>query len=798
MDPLGFAASIIAVLGAAKAGYKALEKIHHTRKAPGGVSDLLDELGCFKALLEEITELVDPQRGLQGDKHLQDLVQRGGKIVGDINTLTAQTWPSIHFFKLSEANRQRVTVLKDGGKLKTLKDNLRIIHFDLVAGLSIVSVSSSVRLGDDIAATTKLHQSNSAALSTLLQKVTFIEESALQLQEATGMLAMPIKEYNSIVSRLDLADSGHSVPRFPYLAQSWAPDAIDDGPRRASDPSSDLLRQQTDELRRCVDWCSCRCHTQSVSEFPWILKTFLGQLFIERACNGLPCNERRCQRSPASSVNLTYHLPKFLMRRYLKFAMHHHPLHGPNISVRMPRVMEWQHELFKHAVAGDVRAIQSLFSEGKASPFDVNPRGCNALIYAAAHGNPELGRFLLQEGADPDLTDSNGRKPVELFAERAFAGQLDHDLVKNMFEGTTFVESRQFTILHKIVLGLIDRDLKGEVELSTAAINDTDAQGRTPLCWATIRDDHSSVETLLAYGAGPNIADHTGSSCLHFARSPHVCQALLNKHADVHARNRMYSRTALHSFCKRDGTVEMIDHLVEAGLEVDARDADGETPLMNAIFRGFTAATEKLVDLGADLNACNTSSHESSIHFAVEFDRYDMLPLLLKKGVDYTARNIRGRTIAHMAARVASARTIEVLSCLDLIDLDLSLKDTDGNTAADYLSSRKIVTDMDVGVRKAFTKLQQTCRNSKAFRGPHLRDIYDIEAQKDLEKQKPCQLPGAFPEPPGQQDTEKEDIWQDTVANFRCDYRSPCCFLFDAPRGVCSGVISYQSDGQVS
>ncbi|KAL9013998.1 MAG: hypothetical protein Q9173_001340 [Seirophora scorigena] len=411
---------------------------------------------------------------------------------------------------------------------------------------------------------------------------------------------------------------------------------------------------------------------------------------------------------------------------------------------------------------------------GKASPFDVNPRGCNALIYAAAHVNPELGRFLLQVGADPALTDSNGRKPVELFVERAFACQFDHDLVKNVFEGTTLVQSRQFTTLHKIVLGLIVRDLKGELELSTAAINDTDAQSRTPLCWATIRDDHSSVETLLAYGADPNIADHTGSSCLHFARSPYVCQALINKYADVHARNRMYSRTALHSFCKRDGAVEMIDHLVEAGLEVDAGDADGETPLMNAIFRGFTPAAEKLVGLGAGST-----------------------PAIPPPATYYTARNVSGRTIAHMAARVASARTIEVLSCIDLIDLDLSLKDTDGNTAADYLSSCKLVTDTDVGVRKAFGKLQQTCRNGKAYHGPHLHDIYDLEAQKDLEKQKPCQLPGAFLELLGQHDTE-EDVWQDTVANFRCHYRSPCCFLFDAPRGVCSGVISYQSDGQVS
>lgn len=194
----------------------------------------------------------------------------------------------------------------------------------------------------------------------------------------------------------------------------------------------------------------------------------------------------------------------------------------------------------------------------------------------------------------------------------------------------------------------------------------TDAQGRISLCWATIRDDCFSVETLLADGADPNIADDTCSTCLHFARSPGVCRALLDKHANVHARNRIYSRTPLHSFCKRDGTVAMIDQLVGAGLAVDARDVDAETPLLNGIFRGFTAAAEKLIELGADLNACNVSSSESSIHFAVEFDRHEILPLLLRKGVDYTAGNIRGRTIGHMAARVASPRIIGILNSFEL------------------------------------------------------------------------------------------------------------------------------------
>lgn len=156
-----------------------------------------------------------------------------------------------------------------------------------------------------------------------------------------------------------------------------------------------------------------------------------------------------------------------------------------NNSVRMLRVMDWPHEFFRYAVVGDIRAIQTLFAEGRAAPYDVNPRGCNALIFVAAHGNPELELSLLQAGAAPELTDSDGRKPVELFTERVYSGQFDsheHYLVKDMFEGTTFVESRRFAPLDKILLGLVKWDLQKELVVSTAAINDCDAQGRTSLC----------------------------------------------------------------------------------------------------------------------------------------------------------------------------------------------------------------------------------------------------------------------------------------------------------------------------
>lgn len=658
--------------------------------------------------------------------------------------------------------------------------------------------SNSVDLLDASTASAELHHQNSSSLSTLLQKVSFLEESTRQIQEATGKLVLPIQDYISTVSGLDLADttSGHSIPSS--MALTLTPDSdtslhVYDGPRRASDPTSDQSNPTPIGKQGCADWCSCRCHTRSTLGSPWVLKTFLGQLFVESVSSGPSCNEHGCQCSDRSSWKMTYHLPQFLMNRYLDFTVHHSPLDGPNLSVRIPRVVEWHHKLFRYANMGDVQAIQKLFSEGKASPYDVNPRGSNALIYAAAHGNPELGTFLLQAGADAELTDSCGRKPVELFFEWALSGQFgppdshDHYLVKSMFKDTSFMEGRVFTTLHKIVLGFVARDLKEELAVSTSSINDCDANGRTALCWATIRDDQTAVENLLAFGAGPNISDYTGNTCLHYVKSAGVCSALLNKHADIHARNRLYSRTALHSFCKKDGPVEIIGLLIDAGIDVDVQDADGETPLLHAIFRGFTAAAEELLERGANPNASNISSRDTALHFAVGFDRYEILPLLLARGVDYLATNVRGRHIGHVAARVASARTIQILSSSNLTGLDLLLKDSYGNTAADYLSSRKVSSQSELGIHAAFAHYQKSCGFGNLCAGPDrpkekLMDLDDVEAQDVEEKRQP---PGAFPEPAGQHDKLKDEVWRDTVTSFQCNYKSPCCYVFDAPSGVC-------------
>lgn len=366
--------------------------------------------------------------------------------------------------------------------------------------------------------------------------------------------------------------------------------------------------------------------------------------------------------------------------------------------------------LWRHGLDGNVRAIQDLFSEGLASPWDVQALGGSVLHYATDHGHWDLCKFLIGEGAMLDNEDDFHNTPTTLAWEKVLSGALTDDvasMVSNMFADTDFMQTRQFSIVHKIVLHLIPRSLESELDYSTRDLDAVDSSGRTPIAWAAVRGDELALNTLIGYSADVNLPDGQGNTPLHHARNAACVDILLAAGADKTARNT-FGHTPLHMVCRGTGSLTLLKCLVAAGVDFDATDKSGETALATATFNSHVDCASHLVHSGADINIANRAN-DAPIHLALQSDVPAVLQLLLNKGAKYQEPNNSGRTILHYAAGLVSVETIQILKAHGLLGIDVDAKDDQGKTVDDLLEER-VDDDSDPLFKSRFQDLLDTVR----------------------------------------------------------------------------------------
>ncbi|KAL8730926.1 MAG: hypothetical protein Q9166_003716 [cf. Caloplaca sp. 2 TL-2023] len=219
---------------------------------------------------------------------------------------------------------------------------------------------------------------------------------------------------------------------------------------------------------------------------------------------------------------------------------------------------------------------------------------------------------------------------------------------------------------------------------------------KTPLILAASEGSLEAVRYLLGKGADISSADTSGLTALHWATissRTDVLKLLLKFQPDIMARS-LTGSTALHCATNfaRDGTIECIDVLVDAGIDVNAVDHIMETALHKASQRGNLVAVEHLLKKGASLSA--EAPTGTPLHHTVSVWSANKRLSIVQRLLEYSCArdtNIRrtsdGRTPLHAAVRnldTFGQTNLKIIELLCAHGADLDIKDYDSKSALDH------------------------------------------------------------------------------------------------------------------
>ncbi|MFG6489544.1 ankyrin repeat domain-containing protein [Roseateles sp. BYS78W] len=137
---------------------------------------------------------------------------------------------------------------------------------------------------------------------------------------------------------------------------------------------------------------------------------------------------------------------------------------------------------------------------------------------------------------------------------------------------------------------------------------------------------------------------------------PRVVSSLLLKGVDPNLTDSR-GRTALFT-AVREGSLKALESLLASPqVNVNAVNADGETPLMLAAIRGALPAVKALVERGADVNRKGWTP----LHYACSGPDNGVAAFLIAHGAELNARSENGTTPLMMAARYGSGDLVPML-----------------------------------------------------------------------------------------------------------------------------------------
>ncbi|XP_004559368.3 nuclear factor of kappa light polypeptide gene enhancer in B-cells inhibitor, alpha b [Maylandia zebra] len=195
---------------------------------------------------------------------------------------------------------------------------------------------------------------------------------------------------------------------------------------------------------------------------------------------------------------------------------------------------------------------------------------------------------------------------------------------RELYEWQTQITEDGDTLLHLAIIHEAKEFIKTMIDQSknTDFLNRQNDLRQTPLHLAVITKQPEVCLNLLVSGCDPTLVDNNGDTPLHIA-----C-----RHGNLHCFSVITQKSRP-------------EHLHTA---MAACNYNGQNCLHLASVQGFLSLVERLVDLGADIDAKEQHNGRSALHLAVDQQNLLLVKLLLKKGANPNLLSFGGHSPYHL------------------------------------------------------------------------------------------------------------------------------------------------------
>lgn len=251
---------------------------------------------------------------------------------------------------------------------------------------------------------------------------------------------------------------------------------------------------------------------------------------------------------------------------------------------------------------------------------------------------------------------------------RSVAGQGQHTSELSLLRSSSVIASESLASKRRLTYALVGAAIGGGVvilgglirALSAGAANDPSAKFKgSPLHDTAASGNEDQIRSALEAASDVNVANEFGFTPLNVAAwraNTDAVARLLEAGADVSARDRANATALHHAFLGHDERREergahptsaggdgansdlveleaIVQHLVDAGIDVNAVSPLGSTPLHGAAVVGSGRLIRTLIGNGADINAAGEIEC-TPLAMAVAQSNVSAVALLLELGAD--------------------------------------------------------------------------------------------------------------------------------------------------------------------